>query len=160
MEIHKLQKLTSFLFICLLGLFLVACGGAGNEDDDEDDSSDDVVTVGSCAGNAASEVVVLTVGKGCDQNITGSGNNFYGFSTTAEGTYSISVADPVPNDTNLDWALYTESDYENGEVMTCTDTNSGNQTCTVDLTASSVYFLMVQNQSETATTFTVSVSRL
>ena len=114
------------VLVLVLVLVLAGCNEAGSSYKDE---------------GSMSNPVILTVGTIHSGTISDGGTSYYAFTTTSAGTYTISLTD---TGSDLSWYLFDDSAFSNMIAFEDTYFYAADEIGTADLSASTIYYLVVE----------------
>ncbi len=144
---------TKWLVLIFSIALLASCGGGGG-------GGPAPVPSGGGEGSIASPVNLGTVSSTVSHSgsIGAGGTSYYRFTSGAADVYTISLTN---TQSDLSWEIYSSSNFSSGLIRWCDNNTSAgpaNETCTVTLSASTTYYLMVEEWDLVAGTYTLAVT--
>lgn len=100
--------------------------------------------------------ITVTVGVPFPGQVGEWGTSYYAFSTGDAGSYTISLTDV---ESDLSWTLWSTPDFFTIKVSDCDDWVNviANESCSIDLTANTIYYLQVDEWLYYPSYFTLTV---
>lgn len=136
-------------------VLLAACGGGGGGA-----SPPPLPPLGGGEGSIASPVNLGTASSTLSHSgsIGAIGTSYYRFTTGPAGLYTISLTN---TQSDLSWELFSGSNFASGLVQICDNilvSGPANETCTATLSASTTYYLTVDEWDSVAGTYTLTIT--